>query len=147
MPNVLDEIASNVHDKAPIDAAQKLSEGTDLSSFEQQYQKTMFQVLQGDYGKTPQYWATYIIAVDLQHTLHLAINMGDYDLRLECWTGSLPFFFAMNKQNYARYGSFYCLQLMTLDDTHPGARDELQKGLSVCRNNTGIRQSVDAVGE
>ena len=147
MPNVLNEIASNVHDKAPIDAAQKLSEGTDLSSFEQQYQKTMFQVLQGDYGKTPQYWATYIKAVDLQYTLHLAINMGDYDLRLKCWTGSLPFYFAMNKQNYARFGSFYCLQLMTLDDTHPGTRDELQKGLSVCRNNTGIRQSVDAAGE
>lgn len=147
MPDVLNGIASHIHDKTPIDAVQKLSEGTDFSSVEQQYRKTMSQVLQGDYGKTPQYWAMYMKAVDRQHTLHLAINRSDYDLRLKCWTGSLPFCFAMNKQNYARYGSFYCRQLMTLDDTHPGARAELHKGLSVCRNNTGIRQSVDAAGE
>lgn len=148
MPEVLlDEIAGNIHDKAPRDAVQKLSEGTLFSSAEQQYQKKMLQVLQGDYGKTPQFWAMYMEAVDRQYMLHFAINMSDYDLRLKCWTGFMPFCFAMNKQNYARYGSFYCRQLMTLDDTHPGARAELLKGLSVCRNNTGIRQSVDAAGE
>lgn len=58
---------------------------------------------------------------------------------------TMIFCFATNKQNYARYGSFYCRQLKTLDDTHPGAKDELQKGLSVCRNNTGI--AVDAARE
>ena len=54
----------------------------------------------------------------------------------------------MNKQNYARYGTFYCSQLMALDDNYPGAKDELvNNGLSVCRNNTGIRQATDAPGE
>ena len=54
----------------------------------------------------------------------------------------------MNKQNYARYGTYYCCSPMALDDTHLGAKDELlKKGLSVCRNYTGIWQSIDAAGE
>ena len=54
----------------------------------------------------------------------------------------------MNKQNYSRYGTYYTTQLRSLDKTHPGAREELEiKGLSVCRNEYGIRQSIDGSGE
>jgi len=148
MPDLLNGLVDIVHNKVPTDAAQELSEEVGFSSVEQQYQQTKYQCLRGDYGKTPQFWAIYIEAVDCQHKLHYSINLNEYDLRLKCWTDSLPFCFAMNKQNYARYGTFYCRQLMTLDDTHPGAKDDLlKKGLSVCRNNTGIRQSTDAAGE
>ena len=90
----------------------------------------------------------YCEAVDRQYMLHFSVNRNDFDLRLQCWKDSLPYCFAMNKQNYARYGTFYCSQLMALDDNYPGAKDELvNNGLSVCRNNTGIRQATDAAGE
>ena len=52
----------------------------------------------------------------------------------------------MNKTKYARYGSYYCNQLINLDDTHPGARDEFTS-VSICRNDDGIGQSIDAGGE
>ena len=56
--------------------------------------------------------------------------------------------FTMNKQNYARYGTYYLTQMGSLDSTHPGAHEEIQeKGISVCRNNTGVRQSIDGTGE
>ena len=35
-----------------------------------------------------------------------------------------------------------------LEETHPGARNEIEKyDLSVCRNDCGIRQTVDLAGE
>ena len=36
----------------------------------------------------------------------------------------------------------------SLDSTHPGAHEDIQeKGISVCRNNTGVRQSIDGTRE
>ena len=40
------------------------------------------------------------------------------------------------------------MQLRSVDKTHPGAREEIEKkGMSVCRNEYGIRQSIDGAGE
>ena len=50
--------------------------------------------------------------------------------------------------NYSRYGSYYTMILRSIDTLHPGAWEELQnRGLSVCRNENGIRQSIDGAGE
>ena len=51
--------------------------------------------------------------------------------------------FTMNKQN-ARYGTYYLTQVGSLGSTHPGAHGDIQeKGISICRNNTGVRQSME----
>ena len=85
---------------------------------------------------------------DLIHQLHFAININDYYLRLETWEELMVLSFTMNKQNYARYGTYYLTQMGSLDSTHPGAHEEIQeKGISICRNNTGVRQSIDGTGE
>ena len=56
--------------------------------------------------------------------------------------------FTMNKQNYARYGTYYLTQMGSLDSSHPGAHKEIQeKGISLFRINTGLRQSIDGTGE
>ena len=56
----------------------------------------------------------------------------------------MPFCFAMNLQNCARYGTYYCYSLIAINDIHPGAKREVME--SICRNYTGIRQSIDAAG-
>ena len=39
-------------------------------------------------------------------------------------------------------------QVKRLEETHPGARNEIEEyDLSVCRNDFGIRQTVDLTGE
>ena len=56
--------------------------------------------------------------------------------------------FSMNKQNYARYGTYYVLQLLNIDKTHTGAKEELKsRGISVCRNSNNIGQNIDGAGE
>ena len=40
------------------------------------------------------------------------------------------------------------MQLETMENTHPGAKEELEeKGLSVCRNSLNVRQPIDGAGE
>ena len=102
----------------------------------------------GKYGKTPQFWMSYQSAVDQLHKLHYAININDFDLRATLWENAIAYCFSMNKQNYARYGTYYVLQLLNIDKTHPGAKEELKsRGVSVCRNSYNIGQSIDGAGE
>ena len=104
--------------------------------------------LNGEFGKTPQFWVMYMIMVDRQQKLHYAINTDNYNLRLLIWKESLPMWFATNKIHYARYGTFYVNFLEYLEDTHPGAKEKIEeKGLSVRRNTLGIGQAVDMAGE
>ena len=104
--------------------------------------------LNGEFGKTPQFWVMYMIMVDRQQKLHYAINTNNYNLRLLIWNESLPMWFATNKIHYARYGTFYVKFLEYLEDTHPGAKEEIkEKGLSVRRNTLGIGQALYMAGE
>ena len=104
--------------------------------------------LNGEFGKTPQFWVMYMIMVDRKQKLHYAINTNNYNLRLLIWKESLPMWFATNKIHYARYWTFYVKFLKYLEDTHPGAKEEIEeKGLSVKRNTLGIGQAVDMAGE
>ena len=104
--------------------------------------------LNGEFGKTPQFWVMYMIMVDKQQKLHYAINTNNYNLRLLIWKESLPMWFETNKIHYARYGTFYVKFLEYLEDAHPGAKEETEeKGLSVRRNTLGIGQAVDMAGE
>ena len=119
-----------------------------FKEYEDMYNSFKDRCAQGEFGLTPQFWILYQQAVNRQHKLHLSINTNDYYLRLQCWKESLPYCFALNKQNYSRYGTYYCKLLENLDSTHPGARTELQeKGLSVCRNTLNVGQSIDGAGE
>ena len=67
-----------------------------------------------------------MIMVDRQQKLHYAINTNNYNLRLLIWKKSLPIWFATNKIHYARYGTFYVKFLEYLEDTHPGAKEEIE---------------------
>ena len=111
------------------------------------YSEIKNRCLAGEFGSTAQYWMVYQKINDLIHQLHYAINVNDYFLRLASWEELLTLSFVMNKQNYSRYGTYYVLQLRSIDSTHPGARQEIEeKGVSVCRNEFGIRQSIDGAG-
>ena len=61
----------------------------------------------------------------------------------------LPYFFAIDKQNYARYGSCYINTLENLDITHAGCRELLKyKGLSVQgQEKYPCRVAIDQRGE
>ena len=131
-----------------VEALDSISETEELKTYAQTYAQAKKECSEGKYGKTPQFWMQYLNAVERLHILHYAININDFDLRLQMWEEAIQGCFSMNKVNYVRYGTYYVMQLNNLEQTHPGAGEELQKnGTSVCRNNLDIRQSIDGAGE
>ena len=120
----------------------------DVKEYLSRYQSTKCRCLNGDFGRTPQYWTEYMKLVDRQQMLHYSLNCNDYDLRMISWNASLPLCFATNHVHYSRYGKYYLQFLEHIDSTHPGAKDEIKGvGLLIRRNKLGIGQSIDLAGE
>ena len=145
VPSVLEDQVKGEVPKINVDA---IVNDVPFNDYVEHYNAQKQRCLRGDFGKTPQFWMFYQKFVERQHQFQLAINTNDFDLRLKCWKESLPLCFSTNKQNYARYGTYYCRQLQSLEIKYPGAKDELlEKGLSVCRNTMNVGQSIDGAGE
>lgn len=104
---------------------------------------------QGNLGKTAQFWMIYLDMMRVQHFIHIAVQENDFDLRFYAWQFLIPFYFALDKQNYARYGSFYVETLKNIDRIYPGLRSLLEKkGISVLgQSNHNIRTAIDQRGE
>lgn len=49
-----------------------------------------------------------------------ATRQVDWDLHLSAFRMMIPWFFASDKFNYARYGWAYWLEMTSLEKTHPG---------------------------
>lgn len=70
--------------------------------------------------------------MNIQQAAHLAVEENDFESRHLAWKQFLPFYFALNKTNYARYASYYVGVLNNIDLLYPGARQLLsENGLSV----------------
>ena len=103
------------------------------------------ETLAGTRGKTPQYWMTYVKMVNLYHQLDRATRENDVSMFIEVLSECTDVFFALNRPNYARYMSKYCLDLLNLETTHPGIRQLMDSGaFSVRRtDNPFARLPVD----
>ena len=81
---------------------------------------------------SPVWLVYYLDILENLHLLHTAVQTNNFLLRLYGLKGIMPLIFALDKQNYARYGSYYIHSLENLDITHPGCRELHQdQGLSV----------------
>ena len=88
-------------------ACEHLTSQEAFKVFERLHEEKRNQCLQGNFGKTAQFWMMYLQLIERQHKLHLSINLNDFHLRLHCWNEIVSLCFATNKQNYARYGAYY----------------------------------------
>ena len=114
------------------------------------YESYKSEIRKGEHGKTAQYWLQYYQDImHCQHIIHTAIQENNYDLRRYAWEYMLPFYFSLNKTNYARYGSFYVKCMENTDSLYPGNRELIEdKGLSVQgQGNYALRTAIDQRGE
>ena len=91
--------------KAAKDAVscQELFDNFEVKDYVAKFDKINDQYLNGEKGKTTQYWAFYITLVQLVQELHYSINVNDIYLQLKCWRDLVVLCFLTNKRNYARY--------------------------------------------
>ena len=84
-----------------------------------------------------------------QHVMHTSVQENDFTNTLESWKFMLPYYFATNKTNYSRYGSYYVFSLKNIDTIYPGNKELLMNGgLSIqCQSRYDLRTPVDQRGE
>ena len=106
-------------------------------------------VRDGKLGKTAQFWLIYLDLMRMQHFIHTAVQENEFNLRFHAWKYFIPFYFALNKTNYARYGSFYLETMRVMETKFPGLKEMLKHaGLSVQgQERYPLRISIDQRGE
>ena len=127
-----------------------LEEGDAVTTFIEKYEEFKADARNGKCGKTAKFWAVYYMDV-LSNIIqiHHAVQTNDFGLQLDRLKKALPFCFALNKQNYARYGTIYVRSLANIETMHPGFKKLLlNKGVSVqAQSRYPLRMSIDQHGE
>ena len=88
------------------------------------YSKFKQAIRDGKYGKTSQFWVVmYLDVIRDVYLLHCAVQENNFFLHLFGWKQLVPLAFALNKTNYACYGSYYINSLENMESTHPGCSE------------------------
>ncbi|KAL2102045.1 hypothetical protein ACEWY4_003806 [Coilia grayii] len=74
------------------------------------------------------FWSKYIAMVEILLLFIRATREGNWALHLSTVQSMLPWFFACDKVNYARYLTAYWVEMSNLEDTHPSAHQQLLSG-------------------
>ncbi|KAG5881311.1 hypothetical protein JTB14_012545 [Gonioctena quinquepunctata] len=82
----------------------------------------------GEFGKTAQFYMVYMKLVQHFLTLSRSIRIGDFELFKNVLPKITNLFFACNHQNYARWTVKYHYSLMKVAETHPGLEEEFKNG-------------------
>ena len=91
-------------------------------------------------GKHAQFWLSYLDMMEQQDYLHVGIQENSLEARMNAWEYFIPFYFVLNKLNYARYGSYYLHQMKNREVIYPG----LKVPVSVQgQNRYNIRTPID----
>ena len=103
------------------------------------------QTRSGKHGATAQFWIMYVDYIQTYHDLERAIRSKNIDMFTHSLTRIIDLFFATNHVNYSRWLSKFQLDLLNMDDTHPGLRQLLEKGAFTVRrsDNSFSRCPVD----
>ena len=115
---------------------QRLERRDDFDLFMQNYEQYTDLTRSGDHGKTAAFWIMYIDLVELYLLFSRACHTNDLELFIFCLGKMCAVFFATSRPNCARWMNRYHLDLLNIDETHPGARAMLEAGALTVRRTT-----------
>ena len=96
---------------------------------------TYFEKLRKQSGQIASFWMSYIDIVIILLGLIRASREGNWQLHLNAIHSMIPWCFAYDRQNYARYLPIHYAQMTSLPKDHPFSYEHLQQGgLSVQRS-------------
>ena len=121
--NVSDEVINDLNNiEIPI-KTDSLTEN--IQSFLSKYDVYVQSTIDGERGKTAQFWMQYTHIVDLSNILHRAIKTNDPELFGCALFEMSSIFFPTNHSNYARWMVLYSLELVNLN---PHIKEMLKSG-------------------
>ena len=90
-------------------------------------------------GQLASFWMSFVDIVEVLLALIRASREGDWLLHLAAVQSIIPWCFAYDRQNYARYLSIYHAQMTRLSETHPMVHQHMvDGGLSVQLSETTL---------
>ena len=81
----------------------------------------------------PQFWMMYVSYINTFHLFERAIRTNDLELFVHTLTPVIDLFFATAHINYARWLTKYQLDLLNIEESHPGLKEILEKGAFTVR--------------
>ena len=79
-------------------------------------------------GKLSEFWVSYLDLVDILLAMKRASREGDWDLHISSIRKLIPWCFAYDNINYARYLSSYLSEMSHLEDKNPHVLTHLKSG-------------------
>ena len=76
----------------------RLVESDEFCKLHEKFKGVRDEYLNGNRGKTAQFWMMYLNLVELQERFHYLINVNDFTFRLECWKKIIQLCFPTNKK-------------------------------------------------
>ncbi len=128
------EILRDMHEHPCMDSFQQL---IDLQEFNQ-LKEAYAEFDRIDNGPMKQFWSSYLNMVSLLLQFIRATREGNWSLHLACIGQIIPYMFALDNVNYARYLPVYWAQMTALPNTHPEAYRHFADGeFAVQRSKNG----------
>ena len=101
--------------------------------------KKYLDIMRNANGTMSAFWMTYVDLTGLLLNFIRASREGDWDLHLSSISKLIPWCFAYNHSNYARYLPWYLLQMLNIPKTNPELYEYLINGgcsTQIGENNT-----------
>lgn len=120
-----------------------------LTIYIEEYKIFSEATLNGEHGKTAQYFMRYIFIMNIYFRFSRSIRTSDVPLMVETLFEMSNLFFIFNHKNYARWTLKYVASLITIQQENPSLFKEFTKGaLGIKRNDVNLsRCPVDLVVE
>lgn len=128
---------------------QKFTDSTEISpalnQLLEKYMEYEEDTKAGKFGKTSQFYMTYITLIDYYFIFSKSIRIGDFELFKYIIPKIANLFFVFNQPNYARWLVKYHDNLLKVEDTHPELINDLKKGsFGIKRTDKSFsRQPID----
>ena len=127
--DVLDEVLESINDNqetlSPADCEKILQ--TSFQNIPLMHESYMEQ-LRTDHGALSSFWMSYVDMVELMLNMIRASREGNWPLHLASVRDMIPWCFAYDHLNYARYMPVYYGDMCSLAQTHPEAYEFLING-------------------
>lgn len=146
---VTDDILSELDRLQSCSTSSFIIENEQLMELYDNYAKYKEKTMNGEFGKTAQYYVMYINFVNYYLTLSRSIRTGDFELFKYILPKITNLFFACNQPNYARWSVRYHYNLTKVAETHPGLETDLEKGcFAIKRTEKSFsKQPIDLILE
>lgn len=143
-PQLLKQLSGLVQSPTP-DAMVAIENTTGYKALMENYTQYVGKTLAGDHGSTAKYWMGYARQVQVFMLFSRAYRTNDLELFTYALMEMIPLFFATHRPNYARWMVKFMLNLLNIDNTHPGLKEILEGGgLSVRRTSKSFsRTQID----